>query len=654
MLAKNKNPRVNYISRLLVLPLAAIVFFAFTLKVKNKNANVYDGKRITVIIDAGHGGEDKGARSSKGVQEKDITLSIAKKIAKLNSNKHINILLSRDNDQTIPVKERVVFARNNNADLFISIHVNGAVNQQLDGFSVLVVKNHNEQDQLLGSALINELKKSYKTEDKIGERDRGVWVLDHNVCPAALVECGYMTNDNDVAFISKDANQEKVAKGILDAIEEYASSINTTKEESTIAPNTIQKDEKDSVPFAIYYKGKKLKYTQYVDNSSKVEATYYDGSKETITKEEALKRGFIPPPPLPRIPGHGVFVDTRDKVIIPYNKLINITSPEKTKVNLMKAVIIINGQIEPNSILKTRTVHAGTLTIHSGDENDMLAKYGEKAKNGVFILDDATIKNEKPVYPEGGKASTASDKVFTKVETEASFPGGLSAWSKYISRAIQDSIDKFTKADYGTCVLRFIVNTDGSISDVTATTMKGTELAKVSIKAIENGPRWIPASQNGHTVAAYRLQPVTLKDTDKKVTSTNTKESKQSNQAITGNDDKKIFVKLEESASFPRGNAAWLRYISRVIQKNGNELISDKNNEGTCKVLFIVDKDGTISDVRATTMQGTKLAEVAVNAIKHGPNWIPGKENGHLVNSYRIQPVSFKLKYNIGVKNEPV
>ncbi|HET7116376.1 MAG TPA: N-acetylmuramoyl-L-alanine amidase, partial [Hanamia sp.] len=142
MLTKNKNPKVSYISRLLVLPLAAIVFFAFTLKVKNRNLNFYDGKTITVVIDAGHGGMDNGAVSTDGVKEKDITLAIAKKIAGLNSNPHIKIVLSRDNDQTIPVKDRVVFAKNNKADLFISIHVNASTDEQLNGFSVLIVKNH--------------------------------------------------------------------------------------------------------------------------------------------------------------------------------------------------------------------------------------------------------------------------------------------------------------------------------------------------------------------------------------------------------------------------------------------------------------------------------------------------------------------------------
>ncbi len=91
MLTKNQNPKVSYLSRLLVLPLAAIVFFAFTLKVKTtKNDKMaYDGKTITVVLDAGHGGLDHGATSLSGLLEKDIALSIVKKIVALNSNDRI-------------------------------------------------------------------------------------------------------------------------------------------------------------------------------------------------------------------------------------------------------------------------------------------------------------------------------------------------------------------------------------------------------------------------------------------------------------------------------------------------------------------------------------------------------------------------------------
>jgi N-acetylmuramoyl-L-alanine amidase len=596
MLAKNKNPKVNYYSRLLVLPLAAIVLFAFTLKINSPNEiNSYNGKTFTVVIDAGHGGSDNGAHSASGLNEKDITLSIAKKIASLNSNDHVQILLSRDNDQSISVKDRVHFAKDHDADLFVSIHLNAAADEQLNGFSVLIDRNNTEKNQLLASALINELKETYKTNNEIEVGNRGLFVVDSNSCPAALIECGYLTNSNDLAFISNNANQEKVAKDILSAINNYASTANGTDNKT----NGVANNENNS-----------------------------ENRMDTIPAKKI---------------GSGMFVDGRNKVTIYANKIVNTTSPEKTNVNVMKAVIIINGKIEPNSILKTKAIHAGTLTIHSGDEKDMTAKYGEKAKNGVFVLDDAVIKNEAPVFPEGGKPSKPEDIIFTKVNVDAQFPGGPIAWQKYIVRKIQASLDSFTKADFGTCVVRFIVDVDGKVTDVQATTMKGTLLAKISEDAIENGPKWIPAKQNGHDVASYRLQPVTLSNPNLKPSSTDEESTKKATAVNTAKVPGMVFTKLEKTATFPGGQSAWLKYISRVITQNGNELTSNRDNYGTCKVRFIVDKDGKVSDVQATTMKGTKLAEVAMNAIKEGPDWIPGKQNGHIANSYLIQPVRFAL-----------
>lgn len=102
------------------------------------------------------------------------------------------------------------------------------------------------------------------------------------------------------------------------------------------------------------------------------------------------------------------------------------------------------------------------------------------------------------------------NRIYVKVEKEAAFPGGNDAWVRYIRRAIEKSIDQFTEKDFGTCIVKFIVERDGHVSDVMATTMKGTTLAKVAVDAIKKGPMWIPAQQNGQSVNAYRLQPVTL------------------------------------------------------------------------------------------------------------------------------------------------
>ncbi len=104
------------------------------------------------------------------------------------------------------------------------------------------------------------------------------------------------------------------------------------------------------------------------------------------------------------------------------------------------------------------------------------------------------------------------------------------------------------------------------------------------------------------------------------------------------NADETTFVPIEKEASFPGGQQAWQKYIQRAIQRQLDEF-SD-NDYGTCTVKFQVDKNGNVSNVEAITMQGTRLAEIAVNTIRKGPKWIPAMQNGRYVTAYRFQPVT--------------
>jgi len=119
-----------------------------------------------------------------------------------------------------------------------------------------------------------------------------------------------------------------------------------------------------------------------------------------------------------------------------------------------------------------------------------------------------------PVEDKGGVVEAPKeddDKVFQKVEIEAQFPGGEGAWNKYIKREIEKYIDELQDAGLsGTCVVQFIVDKEGNISDVDALTMKGTKLAEICVNAIKKGPKWTAAEQNGRKVKAYRKQPVTF------------------------------------------------------------------------------------------------------------------------------------------------
>jgi protein TonB len=117
-------------------------------------------------------------------------------------------------------------------------------------------------------------------------------------------------------------------------------------------------------------------------------------------------------------------------------------------------------------------------------------------------------------------------------------------------------------------------------------------------------------------------------------------------------DSDKVFQKVEIDAEFPGGTSGWTRYVTREIERNIDEL-QDDGRSGTVVVLFIVDKEGAVSEVRALPCAeagignclppNSKLAEIAVNAIRKGPKWKPAIQNGRQVKAYRRQPVTFQL-----------
>lgn len=120
------------------------------------------------------------------------------------------------------------------------------------------------------------------------------------------------------------------------------------------------------------------------------------------------------------------------------------------------------------------------------------------------------VSSDKNIRIEKAYQNPAVDEVFTNVEIEASFTGGPVAWTRYFSKEIEKHAGEFNKKDYGTCIVKFIVDKTGSVSDVEATTMEGSKLAEIAVNAIREGPKWTPAQQNGRYVRAYRTQTVTL------------------------------------------------------------------------------------------------------------------------------------------------
>ena len=104
------------------------------------------------------------------------------------------------------------------------------------------------------------------------------------------------------------------------------------------------------------------------------------------------------------------------------------------------------------------------------------------------------------------------DKIFTSVQVEAGFPGGPAAWIKYCQRSInaQVGVDNGAPPGTYTVVVSFIVDKQGNISEVQAENDPGYGMAAEAVRAIQRGPKWTPALQNGRNVISRKKQPITF------------------------------------------------------------------------------------------------------------------------------------------------
>ena len=129
------------------------------------------------------------------------------------------------------------------------------------------------------------------------------------------------------------------------------------------------------------------------------------------------------------------------------------------------------------------------------------------------IVAPAVIDDGKGIVEE--KKVEDENKIFEKVEIEASFKGGEGAWRKYLLQRLNANAPVDAGAPEGvyTVYVQFVVSKDGTISDVRALTTHGYGMEEEAVRVIKKGPAWVPAVQNGRSVNAFRKQPITFQVT---------------------------------------------------------------------------------------------------------------------------------------------
>jgi len=102
------------------------------------------------------------------------------------------------------------------------------------------------------------------------------------------------------------------------------------------------------------------------------------------------------------------------------------------------------------------------------------------------------------------------NKVFTKVEMESEYPGGMAAWARYLNKNLRFSQEALDNEIQGTVVVQFLVDKDGNVSDVEAISGPMEHRAE-AVRVIKKSGKWTPAIQNGHQVKSYKKQPIVFR-----------------------------------------------------------------------------------------------------------------------------------------------
>ncbi len=175
----------------------------------------------TVVIDPGHGGSDPGAPSYLGYWEKDINLKIAHKLVYYLRQEGIKVVMTRDNDRSIPLDDRVALTNRVNPDLFVSIHNNTNHTRNTRGYMILIARNASEASKQAGRTIERTMETTGLKSMGMRKDSRGLRVLKNTKCPAVLVECGHISNPNEAALLYDGQFQNRIARAIADGILKY-------------------------------------------------------------------------------------------------------------------------------------------------------------------------------------------------------------------------------------------------------------------------------------------------------------------------------------------------------------------------------------------------------------------------------------------------
>lgn len=272
-------------------------------------------KNVLIVLDPGHGGKDPGALGSGGTREKDVVLQIAKILRdKINKEKGMRAVLTRETDKFIPLRERVLIARRQKADMFISLHAD-AGSATADGASVYILSTSGASSEAARLLARAENRSDLIGGVKISDKDDAIASMLLDISQDATIEASYALGRHLLQYLRRHANLhkkqvERAGFAVLKApdipsVLVETGFISNPKEEKNLRNRAHQARLADDILSGIkaYYKERPATELVY----SKVVQRVESPKTEAIVQRPPTQSQPAPTPVRPKVPAEVVF-----------------------------------------------------------------------------------------------------------------------------------------------------------------------------------------------------------------------------------------------------------------------------------------------------------------------------------------------------------
>jgi len=266
--------------------------------------------------------------------------------------------------------------------------------------------------------------------------------------------------------------------------------------------------------------------------------------------------------------------------------------------------------------------------------------------NGVF--NKVAIDSSEGTSNPTSSGSDTTNAVYEVVEIQPSPAGGMAGWNKYLMENLRYPTNAQQKGIEGTVIVAFVVNTDGTTTDIEILRSVGGGCDEEVIRIVQGSPKWTPGMQRGTPVRTRMRLPLRfmLGGTDPSKDSTEVSLNAVPLPPTDGQDSSQegvaLFFDVVDTPPSPVGGfEAWSRHLSEnLIYPTSARM---KGIQGTVLVSFIVNTDGTIEGIELVQGIGGGCDEEAIRIINSSPSWTPGMIKGKAVRTRMKIPIGFRL-----------